>query len=66
MVIKEALQNLREDADNQFILVFKNIIELEKKTYVEIYYKQSIFLHILNYLIESMNNTFRLNAIFFS
>jgi len=36
MVIKGALQNLREDADNQFNLVFKNIIELGEKINVEI------------------------------
>jgi len=36
MVIKEALQNLREDADNQFSIVFKNIIELGEKINVEI------------------------------
>ena len=32
MVIKKALQNLQEDADNQFNLVFKNIIELGEKS----------------------------------
>jgi len=87
MVIKGALQNLREDADNQFNLVFKNIIELGEKINVEIrmpricnrqinrvnidsentevYFKRSIFLPFLDYLIQSMNTRFdnRLSSI---
>lgn len=80
MVIKGALQNLREDADNQFNIVFKNIIELGKQINVEIrmpricnkqtnrvnidsenpeiYFKLSIFIPFLDYLIQSMNTRF--------
>jgi len=36
MVIKGALQSLREDADNQFNIVFKNVIELGEKINIEI------------------------------
>jgi hypothetical protein len=87
MIIKGALQNLREDADNQFSIVFNNIIELGEKINVkicmpricnrqinrvnidsenaEIYFKRSIFLPFLDYLIQSMDTRFdnRLSSI---